>query len=279
MDSPVERTLRALEEELGVMLTVHDLGGVFHDSGGNPLLAPGRQTHRRNPLCLNIDRERCVSHCMVKVAAMTSDCREDFLLTRCPFGLVEIVLPVRRGRLQLATISAGVWRPKGAEAPPDCFARSKSLSEAYGKLEVLDTGRAGRLGSILSGAGRGLLSIAESLQSIESEPGSRKEEIFRFVAMNAGSPVSTSALAEKLHLSCSRAGHLVSSLFGIPFAELVLQERLKRAKALLRSTDFRMGEIALKAGFGNECHFSRLFKKAEGVSPGGYRRRWAALQE
>ncbi len=272
MESPVEKALLALEAELGVKLTVHDLEGVFHDAGGNPLLAPGRQTHRWNPLCLNIDRERCVAHCMMKVNALTSECSEDFLLERCPFGLVEMILPVRRGRLHLATISAGVWRPEGAEDAPACFAKSKSLSESYRKLGVLDAVRAERLGAILSSFGRGLVSLVESLQKIEEEPGSRKEEIFRFVAMNASSQISTCDLAEKLHLSSSRAGHLVSELFGVSFAELVLQERMKRAKALLRSTDFRMGEIAAKTGFGSECHFSRAFRKAAGMTPGECRR-------
>ena len=165
-----------------------------------------------------------------------------------------------------------IWRQEGAEEPPPCFAKTKSLSDAYDKLEVLESGRAERLGAILASSGRGLVSIAEGLQKIEPEPGSRKEEIFRFVAMNAGGPVSTSDLAEKLHLSCSRAGHLVSELFGLSFADLVLQERMKRAMALLRSTDTRVGEIAAKAGFGSECHFSRVFRKAAGMTPGEYRK-------
>ncbi|MBN8215972.1 MAG: AraC family transcriptional regulator [Spirochaetes bacterium] len=85
--------------------------------------------------------------------------------------------------------------------------------------------------------------------------------------------LSTSTLAQRLNLTPSRAGHLVVELFGVPFAQLVLLERLKRAKDLLRTTDERIGVIALKSGFGDECRFSRTFRRETGMTRGAYRRR------
>lgn len=272
MDSPVERTLLALEAELGAMVTVHDLCGLFHDAAGAPLLGPRRQSHRRCALCAAMDREPCMAHCLGRVNNLVAASDADYEVSVCPFGLAEIVLPLRRGRMHVGTLAAGLWRPAGRPAaPPPWFARSRPLAAAWRQLRPFPAARAPRLGAILAAAGNGLLALAEGLQRVEFEPRNRKEEIVHFIARHAGGPVSTADLARKLHLSPSRTGHLVSELFGVPFAELVFQERLKRAKALLRSTDSRIGEVALKAGFGSECHFSRVFRRAAGLTPGDYR--------
>ena len=268
----IEETLLALESELGVMLTVHDVGGVFHDATGGPLLPPSRQTHRRNPLCVAHDRGRCMEHCNCAVNARCLTEGDAYFTSRCWTGVVELVVPLRRGRAHLGTLAAGAWREGGQEGIPPCYAKAETLSEAFLRLEPLPPDRAERLGRVLATAGDGLMAKVERLQQLEAEPGDRRGEIFRFVSTNATRRISTGDLAERLHLSCSRAGHLVAELFGVPFAELLQQERLKRAKTLLLSTDFRVKEIAARSGFGDEFHFSRSFRKAVGVSPGRYRR-------
>ena len=48
---------------------------------------------------------------------------------------------------------------------------------------------------------------------------------------------------------------------------------VEKAKTLLESTTFPIGEIALRLGFSDPLYFSRLFKKQSGVSPKEYRER------
>ena len=273
MSSDIENILQALETELGVMVTIHDLGGIFHDPIGNPLLGAKRQTHKRNPLCFARKRQECVSYCMGKVNAMAGG-TQTFLISECWTGLIEVVSPVHSGEIHLATIFAGTWRnPVDLKDVPQCFKKSKSLTDAYLKLPIFNPDKAARLGAIVANAGRGILAGLEGLQHMDADTGGRKEQIYRYVVMNASRKISTKDMARKMCLSSSRAGHLVSEFFGVPFAELVIQERIKRAKNLLCSTDYRVSEIAVKAGFNNEFHFSRMFKKRVGIAPGCFRKR------
>jgi len=47
--------------------------------------------------------------------------------------------------------------------------------------------------------------------------------------------------------------------------------RLAHAACLLHKTDAPLAQIAARSGYGTEYSFSRAFKRAFGVAPGGYR--------
>jgi AraC-like DNA-binding protein len=84
-------------------------------------------------------------------------------------------------------------------------------------------------------------------------------------------PVRLADLADELHLSESRTSHAVSEMFGIPFQNLLLQQRINGAKTLLLNTDLTVGEIARRVGMRNEYHFNRSFRRAVGLPPGRFR--------
>ena len=48
--------------------------------------------------------------------------------------------------------------------------------------------------------------------------------------------------------------------------------RMERAKQLLLSTDLPVAEVSEQAGYGDYRVFTKVFKKAEGVTPSQYRR-------
>jgi AraC family transcriptional regulator len=56
-----------------------------------------------------------------------------------------------------------------------------------------------------------------------------------------------------------------------PHAYLV-EQRLRRARRLLRSSPLAIAEIALASGFENRCAFSRLFRQRFGTTAGAVRR-------
>jgi AraC-like DNA-binding protein len=272
-----EKILTALEEELGVMITLHDLGGIFHDPFGHPLLETRRQSHRRAPLCFTGERAVCVSHCMEKINSLMIAQSADWFVNQCVYGLTEMIAPIRRGGLPVAVLFAGTWRMEpSAKIVPEQFQRLSHLKKAFLNLPVFEEGRGERIGSILANAGQGLVAELDRLLEVDTHEGNRKEEIRRFITLNASRKVSTRDLADVLHLSVSRSGHLVEELFGISFSKLLTQERVMRAQTLLRSTDMRVGDIAQKAGFGNEYHFSRMFKREKGIAPGKFRRQFLA---
>jgi AraC-like DNA-binding protein len=53
-----------------------------------------------------------------------------------------------------------------------------------------------------------------------------------------------------------------------------MQRRVDVAKDLMLTTDYSLVEISLKCGFSDQSHFTRVFTKATGETPG----RWRQIQ-
>ena len=58
---------------------------------------------------------------------------------------------------------------------------------------------------------------------------------------------------------------------GIPLHQYIIQQRVKRAAVLLRSSQMFLAEIAVCCGFYSHSHLSRNFKRVMGVNPKEYR--------
>ncbi|UOR04075.1 AraC family transcriptional regulator [Hymenobacter aerilatus] len=60
---------------------------------------------------------------------------------------------------------------------------------------------------------------------------------------------------------------------GITPVEYINQERLAEAKRLLRQPLTSVADVCYRVGFTSTAYFQRLFKQAEGLTPGAYRKR------
>lgn len=74
-------------------------------------------------------------------------------------------------------------------------------------------------------------------------------------------------LAAELGFSPSYLSVLVKKELGLPFQDYLVQERIKKAKLLLLTTDLRIYEIAEQVGFEDMNYFSQRFKQVTGVTP------------
>ena len=58
------------------------------------------------------------------------------------------------------------------------------------------------------------------------------------------------------------------------FIDYVIKVRLEKAKQFMRDKSLSMNEIAYKLGYDDYSHFSKIFKKHEGMSPADYRKNY-----
>jgi AraC-like DNA-binding protein len=268
----LEPAIRALEELLNVSITVVDRDGVFHSPQGLSLLDYDRQSHRKNPVCAHgFTPEQCVQHCRYEINAQGEEEGVPFVHT-CWKGAMEVVVPLIHNGTHFGSLFAGIWRRPGSNRSPAGKAIQEAGQEAYRALPEFDPEEAERIGTMLAVFAQGMLSRLDDAVILDAQPESRKAEIRRYIRYNASRRIALSDLSEVLHLSPSRTSHAVRELFGRSFRELLRDERIQRAKYLLQSTDYPVGQVARQVGMPDEYHFNRTFKACVGVPPGRFRK-------
>ena len=83
----------------------------------------------------------------------------------------------------------------------------------------------------------------------------------------ADSELSLKRLAFQLGFSPSYLSVLIKKELGLPFQDYLIQERMKKAKLLLLTTDLKIYEIAEQVGFEDMNYFSQRFKQVVGLTP------------
>jgi AraC family transcriptional regulator len=78
-------------------------------------------------------------------------------------------------------------------------------------------------------------------------------------------------LAALLGMSQFHFSHLFKQAIGIAPYQYLLQQRIERAKQLLKQSDHSIMEIALDCGFNSHSHLSKQFRQFTGVTPKAYR--------
>ena len=92
-----------------------------------------------------------------------------------------------------------------------------------------------------------------------------------YVRNHLDQPLSIAAAAQLVYLSRSQFTKKFRTATGKSFVEFVNEERLEKAKTLLRETDWTLETICKFAGF-RLTHFRGLFRRKIGLSPNEYRR-------
>lgn len=99
----------------------------------------------------------------------------------------------------------------------------------------------------------------------------RLTRVLSYVEKNLGEPISLADLARVSGLSRMYFAARFRVAMGQRPHEYVLQRRVNRAKELLSSTQMRLVDIALEVGFQSQAHFTTVFKKFTGATPGRWR--------
>ena len=110
----------------------------------------------------------------------------------------------------------------------------------------------------------------EELGSADACTDARMIEIMNYVQANY-IDITLDDLAEKFFLSKPYLSKYIKEKSGMTFGDLVKKIRMKKAKALLKSSNMTFENIAMSVGYQNVEHFNRLFKKAYDMTPMQFR--------
>ena len=96
--------------------------------------------------------------------------------------------------------------------------------------------------------------------------------VSEFVSKNLSRDMTLADMAEVAGVSRFHFAHMFKRSVGEPPHRWLVQHRLERAKALLRSTDLSITEVAFEVGYQSQSHFGQMFRRATGMTPRSWRK-------
>jgi two-component system response regulator YesN len=96
------------------------------------------------------------------------------------------------------------------------------------------------------------------------------ESVKTYIRDNLGKHLSLQEVAAVFNFNPNYLSHLFAKYAGTGFVDYITAVRISAAKELLAQDTLRIYEIAEQLGFENAFYFSKVFKKAEGLSPSEY---------
>ncbi len=117
-----------------------------------------------------------------------------------------------------------------------------------------------------------LLSLMRTLsRSEKNEPGREvMERISRIrsrIAENCTEPLTVAQLAEEEGLHPVYFGQMFKQHVGMTIREYLARARVYKANELLETGGYSVAEVAERCGFSDPFHFSRVYRKLEGIPP------------
>ena len=251
----IEPELQTFERVFGCRICLHPFTDIFY-RGATRLFASIRQSHRRThpDRCGKEQRSYCIRHCMGelnrRIAAAPS---RDLFMVHCRNRCFELASPVYRGGRCVLVVFAG-------------------LLDARDKEKVRTVAR--MLPVFAAGLESRVYDMAVAKECVRDTLPERAKE---YVEQHYAESISTSHAARSLCVSVSHLCHALRAAGEGSFSQLLMNERIFRAKQLLTfaDPDVRLADIARLCGFSRYEHFCRSFVHAVEVSPSEWRKRHA----
>lgn len=116
-----------------------------------------------------------------------------------------------------------------------------------------------------------LLYLYDTFSSLYPVHNEVLRELIEYVLYNPESDLRQKVLSEEMHINKSYLSTVFTAQTGVRFVDYISNVRLFRAAWLLKNTEMRINEIALRIEYKDVAYFSKLFKRRFGCSPSEYR--------
>lgn len=101
----------------------------------------------------------------------------------------------------------------------------------------------------------------------------RISDIVKYINENYMHISSIEEIAERFFISKYYLCHIFRESLGVPFITYLNTIRIRAACEMIKSSDYKLTEIATKSGFNSLPYFCKVFKDEKGVTPTAYRKK------
>jgi len=102
-------------------------------------------------------------------------------------------------------------------------------------------------------------------------PRARLNRVIEFIEEHLDQDITLAALAEIAGMGPHYFSELFKQSLGISPHQYVLRRRIERGRKLLHNPGISVLEAAVRSGFSDQSHFTKLFRRIVGVTPTKYR--------
>ena len=178
------------------------------------------------------------------------------MIVTCPFGFAQLAVAVFADQVPFGILFAGVRWLKRGPAPKDVPRATRPWMEE--RLPILH--------AIALKIGR------MTLTRPGGRDAERRELVLATIRERLSESIRLSDLAGPMHLSASRASHVIRAIFHCTLPQLVHAVRIEEAARRIVFSARSLAELADELGFSSQSHFTRVFLRHFGCTPGTYRK-------
>lgn len=127
--------------------------------------------------------------------------------------------------------------------------------------------------------------VLENLEKMLDERGGKQEEqpeeilnpsalenIVEEIQSRYNENITLAGFSEKHNISAGHLSNLLKERLGMSFSEYITAKRVQKAKELLADERLSVEKVANEVGYKDYFYFTKVFKKAVGISPSKYRK-------
>ncbi len=202
--------------------------------------------------------------CIMLDKAMQKKCLESGTVQcyRCHAGLNELIAPVRIFGKIAGFIMFGQFRTD--RQPPDFTSGNPEAQKAFAELPFFAPEETGSLEDMA----KVLLDYIAAKELVSASSSYRYQKLLYFISENLTRKITLHQAAKFLNVSDSTLTHFLHDGYRTSFKELLINARLDRAAAMLKSDpELTVAEAARLAGFDDPHYFSRIFRKKRNMPP------------
>jgi AraC family transcriptional regulator len=101
-------------------------------------------------------------------------------------------------------------------------------------------------------------------------PNQQLSRVVEYMDVHLDRDISLEELAKVANLSQTHLNRMFKQATGLSPYQYFIHLRIDKAKTLIKSREFTIGEIAVILGFTDQSHLNRHFKRITGLSPRAY---------
>jgi AraC-like DNA-binding protein len=114
----------------------------------------------------------------------------------------------------------------------------------------------------------------ESLRQGEYSIPEKLKQVHAFLTENYSGKITLEELSLRFFISKFHLSREYKKIYGTTIGSDITYHRISHAKSMLRFSDHSIDTIAADCGFQDSAYFIKVFKKAEGMTPLEYRKKW-----